>query len=76
MATPHKCPVCFGKGKVPVGFYGDQGSDASEPQCRSCHGQGVLWDYSGPLPNIPSNPCLEPWKPNLGPTTNPIWINW
>lgn len=43
-----KCPVCFGKGMVPNGFYLTPGreqwsgtSTAAEP-CRSCGGRGIV----------------------------------
>lgn len=38
--TPHKCPVCEGRGKVEKGFY-----DNDELTCRSCLGLGVIWHY-------------------------------
>ena len=43
-----RCPVCFGKGKVPKGFYWAVGresvpaTDASPEPCQSCHGLGTL----------------------------------
>lgn len=46
--TPHRCPVCEGRGNVPAGFYEDGGfseSMTAEPRrepCRSCI-QGVVW---------------------------------
>lgn len=45
--TPHKCPVCDGRGFVPGGFYGtttgnwSTGSTATEA-CRSCV-NGIIW---------------------------------
>lgn len=47
--TPHRCPICDGKGKVQRGFYDHIGvesyavSDAMPECCRSCNGIGVLW---------------------------------
>jgi len=37
--TPHKCPVCGGRGIVPNGFYTSQygmTSNTAPEQCRSC----------------------------------------
>jgi hypothetical protein len=41
------CPVCFGKGIVPNGFYTVPGiqwpSNSTTPeQCRSCGGKGIV----------------------------------
>jgi hypothetical protein len=56
--SPHCCPVCGGKGTVPVGFYYNQAHGTGIPYagtpyyttnsmdqctCRSCNGAGVLW---------------------------------
>lgn len=52
--TPHRCPVCEGRGAVAAGFYpccihGQRGciltgcQAASAAPCRSCKGEGVLW---------------------------------
>lgn len=56
---PHRCPVCYGTGYVPAGFYLHPGgypystsSVAPEP-CQSCGGCGVLWEPEekpAPLP--------------------------
>jgi len=45
MSTPHKCPVCEGRGTVPHNFYsGAIASSSIAPEtCRSCKGEGVLW---------------------------------
>lgn len=46
--TPHRCPVCGGRGNVPRGFYdgletnGSSAGQMTEP-CRACGGNGVLW---------------------------------
>ena len=53
MAEPRRCPICDGTGKVPVGFYGEQGTDASMPYCKSCQGTGIVWDYSVCAPYNP-----------------------
>lgn len=50
--TPHKCPVCDGRGNVPFGFYeaGWTGhyTTGTKPipveDCRTCNGKGVLWE--------------------------------
>lgn len=44
-ATPHKCPVCEGRGNVAADFYGVPGVSigANPQQCRSCFGTGILW---------------------------------
>lgn len=44
---PCRCPVCDGRGSVPAGFYeGPNGvgttATSAEP-CRSCSGQGVIY---------------------------------
>lgn len=46
--TPHRCPVCDGRGNVPYGFYSGQpvGSTTAAPlpePCRSCAGSGLVW---------------------------------
>jgi hypothetical protein len=44
--TPHKCPVCEGKGSVAEDFYPpDDRMHHSEGRymCRSCWGAGILW---------------------------------
>jgi hypothetical protein len=44
---PHKCPVCEGKGSVPVGFYAPNEAltlSSEQPEvCRSCSGHGIVW---------------------------------
>lgn len=59
--TPHKCPVCVGRGEVPVGFYGDPLASTSlsdDTTCRSCKGSGVLWGFG-------SSPAVDrPYWPN------------
>ena len=47
--TPHKCPVCNGRGTVSAGFYQpeEQGrytlSSLAPETCKSCKGKGVIW---------------------------------
>lgn len=46
--TPHVCPVCGGRGRVPTGFYdstsGYYTTVTTAPEsCRSCAGTGVIW---------------------------------
>lgn len=42
----HLCPVCQGRGFVPLGFYSPYGaaSTANDETCRTCKGTGVLWE--------------------------------
>lgn len=48
MKTPHKCPVCAGKGLVPNSFYSSTSYEATltnstTPEtCRSCNGTGYI----------------------------------
>ena len=48
-STPHRCPVCFGKGIVPNGFYkitdsiSWASSDAAVEQCRGSSGVGIIY---------------------------------
>ena len=39
--TPHRCPVCEGRGAVQGGFYGDQA--LLTQKCRACDGKMILW---------------------------------
>lgn len=46
--TPHRCPVCYGKGIVPNSFYNCAGdgwsSTITVPEtCRTCGGTGIVW---------------------------------
>jgi hypothetical protein len=44
--VPYRCPVCEGRGRVPVGFYNPLLQDGNQPtfqDCRSCRGSGVIW---------------------------------
>ena len=46
--SAQKCPVCYGKGIVPNGFYRSTGetwtsSSITPESCRSCKGEGVVW---------------------------------
>jgi len=49
MPRPYQCPVCFGTGRVPNGFYSRVGTitwvaGSLEPEnCRSCKASGVVW---------------------------------
>ena len=41
------CPVCFGKGIVPNGFYMSPGiswpsTNTTPERCRSCNGRGIV----------------------------------
>ena len=45
--VPYKCPVCEGRGNLPVGFYvpysNGSSTTAAIESCRSCQGQGVIY---------------------------------
>ncbi len=49
--TPHKCPVCEGRGTVPAEFYEERFSlpmhrTSEYPyrvKCKSCAGTGLVW---------------------------------
>ncbi len=63
-----KCPVCEGRGEVPMGFYLGQtaGTSMSPQQCRSCHGTGTVGfsDFRLPPPIIPMGKIFK--MPELG----------
>lgn len=42
--TPHRCPICNGRGLVANNFYNNFGSstDASDIECRSCV-RGIIY---------------------------------
>jgi DnaJ-class molecular chaperone len=42
---PYRCPVCEGRGTVPMNFYsGATIANSTAPEeCRTCNGTGVLW---------------------------------
>jgi hypothetical protein len=47
--TPHKCPVCSGRGEVSQNFYNispyaESTTGVYPITCRTCNGQGVLWE--------------------------------
>lgn len=49
MSEAQRCPVCYGKGIVPNGFYNSEGeywmtSDMTPEKCRSCNGTGIVWE--------------------------------
>lgn len=50
---PHRCPVCGGRGTVPCNFYTGSASttSTSEVECKSCHGEGILWSYAATREN-------------------------
>jgi len=41
-----KCPVCEGRGNLPVGFYNPYGlgvtANTSPERCKTCNGDGVI----------------------------------
>ena len=45
MSTPHKCPVCEGRGHVPAGFYARATAmhNTAPETCKACDGAGVIW---------------------------------
>lgn len=49
VCSPHRCPVCDGRGLVPAGFYfavgavSYSGSGTTTEKCRSCDGKGLVW---------------------------------
>ena len=55
-----KCPVCDGRGTVPLGFYNDE----SQEQCKACAGRGIVF---GPEPQTvivesPNRPTYLPFS--------------
>ena len=42
---PHTCPVCGGRGSMPVNFYdrADATFNTGPVQCKTCLGRGVIW---------------------------------
>lgn len=64
--TPHKCPICEGRGQVPSSFYDGMSTNAANTTCRSCYGTGIVWDNTQfphyPIPTIPlDGPLNPPW---------------
>lgn len=51
-----KCPVCEGKGTVPVDFYGYNNTSASSEICHTCNGSGVIENYDNNPFTIPIYP--------------------
>ena len=62
MSEAQLCPVCQGRGFVPPNFYNpfDASTTDSQETCRTCKGDGVLWDR--PLPKV-----LKMHSPRLKP---------
>lgn len=81
MSVPYACPVCAGRGAVPVGFYDGTpaGGIYGAVSCRACGGLGIVWDpmvtppLTPPLfpviqPEDPFNPWVPPrYRPNVYP---------
>ena len=42
---PWRCPICYGRGTVPVDFYANIGyaTSTNPVKCRSCGGQGIVF---------------------------------
>lgn len=48
---PHRCPICDGRGLMPLSFYSvtlDSSATTNNylVSCRSCNGQGIVWPWS------------------------------
>ena len=43
VSKPYKCPVCNGRGKMPINFYERTATHTGDANCRTCNGTGVLW---------------------------------
>jgi len=46
--SPHRCPICGGRGFVMCGFYNSHNTNewlttGGTEQCRTCNGEGVVW---------------------------------
>lgn len=60
--TPHRCPVCEGRGSVPPGFYRltcYSTTALTVELCRTCAGGGLVWEPRhswGPLPDYNTLP--------------------
>jgi hypothetical protein len=60
MATPHKCPVCNGQGKLqtPPWLPGDQETWSAGSievyECRVCKGTGIIWEPADEDQTAPS----------------------
>ena len=70
MSEPYRCPVCWGKGLVPPGFYSQRGdeeisypmtSSAASEACHSCSGRGIVWSLPDKVWS--STEAKEPLKP-------------
>lgn len=66
MATPHKCPICNGTGKVRKleEYCGPYDTTTTYPRfdfyvsCRACNGSGILWEPVTEIPNLHYPPSL------------------
>lgn len=45
--TPHNCPVCDGRGKVPADI--PAGTAFPLVQCPACHGTWIVWEPDAPV---------------------------
>ncbi len=80
--TPHKCPVCNGRGVVEGGFYNQPpmsheyrptSTGPMTETCKACSGTGILWGFS-----YETTPSYTPWADPLDGNTTfpPFTITW
>lgn len=74
MATPNKCPICKGCGKVGFNFYKDADGIGISEKCRTCEGKGIIWDFytTQILPIRVNTPTYNPCD-NCSVRQNPNW---
>jgi hypothetical protein len=72
MNTPHKCPICEGRGELGKKLAQVGSVVVSQKpfrvRCHGCFGAGIIWgwniDYAPPIPITPT-----PWVTNPEPRT-------
>ena len=73
--TPHRCPVCNGRGKMPTSFYSTPvlpqvatSAFQAEENCRSCSGTSIVWEpfrFGTHVPACDIPQQVPPWlQPN------------